>query len=201
MSWGWRSAVVFLGLAAFLTYAGPLRGEQETALPVAKVPPAVRQGADKAVPGAKWMKAFQSTEEDETLFGLIGRDAKGREIEVELTPAGRVLEIETGMPMNDVPKPILDVVSAKARGVKIERARSVSQNGAVVAYSFHGKNARAQVVAIRVSKDGKAIQIEVEGGVSRWCGPPLDPRHRVEDSVAIGFWLPEPPSFANVPPA
>lgn len=163
MSWGRRYTAFFLGLAAVLAFLRPLRGEQATAIPVAKVPDVVRQAANKAVPGAKWTKALKSTEEDETLFELVGQDTKGRDVEVDVTPMGKVLEIETGMPMNEVPKSVLEVAAANAKGIKLEGARSVSQDGMLVAYTFRGKNSSARVVAIRVSKDGKAVAIEVEG--------------------------------------
>jgi hypothetical protein len=129
-------------------------------IPLAKVPDAVRQAAAKAVPDARWSKAFKSTEDDETVYELAGEDAKGRQVEVELTPAGRVLETERGVPLANVPPLVLGVL--KSRGVKPERARAVSQEGKVVAYAFDGRNAKGQAVAARVSTDGKAVEVEVD---------------------------------------
>lgn len=160
MLWHWRTTAVLVGTLAL---AAPVCGADEDEIPLAQVPAVVRRGADKAVPDAKWTKSFKTTEDDETVFELVGRDSKGREVEIELTPAGKVLEIETGMPMSDVPKLILGVLETKLKGIKIERARSVTRDGMVVAYSFEGKNAKAQAVEVRVSKDGKAVEVEVDG--------------------------------------
>ncbi|MDR3632821.1 MAG: hypothetical protein P4L84_03240 [Isosphaeraceae bacterium] len=159
----WRGAAILSALMAGLCItARPALGLDEDEIPLATVPSAVRLAAAKAVPDAKWAKAFKSTEDDETIYELTGSDSKGREIEVELTPAGKVLEIETGLPIADVPQLVRDVLGARAKGIKIDRARAVTQDGKVVAYSFDGRNAKDQSVEVRVSTDGKAVEIEVD---------------------------------------
>lgn len=158
----WRGTGVLFGLIGILIVPAQLFAEDHDEIPLTKVPAVVRQGALKALPDAKWSKAFKSTEDDETVYELVGEDGKGRELTVELTPTGKVLEIETGLPIAEVPQLVLDVLKVKAKDLRIERARAVSQEGKVIAYSFNGQSAKGQSIAVRISADGKAVEIEMD---------------------------------------
>lgn len=68
-------------------------GEQELAL--AQVPQIVKDAALAAVPGLVLEEAEQESEDGALIYALEGR-ADGKEYELEVSAAGKVLEIEKG---------------------------------------------------------------------------------------------------------
>ena len=68
-------------------------GDDEQAIALDQVPALVLQAALKAVPGLIVEEAELEIEDDVTVYGLEGT-AAGKEVEVEISAAGQVLEIE-----------------------------------------------------------------------------------------------------------
>jgi uncharacterized membrane protein YkoI len=58
------------------------------------VPTAVKQAADKAVPGAKWKWAEQEKEGDKTFYELKGRDPRGKQVKLEISADGKQVKAE-----------------------------------------------------------------------------------------------------------
>lgn len=67
--------------------------EDEQDLALSDVPDAVKQAALAAVPGLALTGAEQETEDGAVVYSLQGT-ASGRDVEVEVSAAGKVLEIE-----------------------------------------------------------------------------------------------------------
>jgi len=67
----------------------------EVSIPLDQVPPAVMTAAKKAVPGAKFVEAETEVENGVRVYCLAGT-ADGEPVEVEVSAAGKVLEIERG---------------------------------------------------------------------------------------------------------
>lgn len=74
---------------------GDEEGDEEEAVPLEQVPEAVKQAAAAAVPGFVASSAELESEHGTRLYSLSGR-ADGEEVEIEVTPEGKVLEIERG---------------------------------------------------------------------------------------------------------
>jgi uncharacterized membrane protein YkoI len=155
--WAWSAAV---GLSSLFTAAAPAANDGEVAL--SRVPAAVLKAAARAVPGARLSKAFISVEDGQRFYEIEGLDARGREVEVEVTTRGQVLQVETTIPMGQVPRVVLDALRAKARGVKVENAEAVTRDGRLVAYEFEGENAEGDDVEVTVTTDGRSVTIDVD---------------------------------------
>ena len=67
--------------------------DEEQAIPLDQVPALVLQAAQKAVPGLIVEEAELEVENDVTVYGLEG-SAAGKEVEVEVSATGQVLEVE-----------------------------------------------------------------------------------------------------------
>jgi hypothetical protein len=148
-----------------LTATTPARAQQdedETPVPMSRVPAAVRQAAEKAAPGVALTKALKTVEEGTTYYDLIGRDARGREVDVEVTARGQVLGVGVEVAMAQVPAAVLNALRAKARGMTFTDAEAVSLNGKVFAYRFEGETAKGDDVEATVSADGRSVEIEVD---------------------------------------
>ena len=139
-------------------FSATVQGADEK-IDLAKVPAVVKQAADHAAPGVTWTKATKEVEDGKTIYELVGKDAKGREVEVEVTPQGKVIEVETHIPMSEVPATVTDAFKAKYPGQKVTDTEAVSKDGKVVAYDFATK-LKGKDVEVRVSADGKTFEVE-----------------------------------------
>lgn len=79
-------------VAASLGYAG---GDEEEAIPLDQVPEVVMKAAAAAVPGIVFKSAEREIEHGVTVYELSGM-ADGKAYEVEVSEAGKVLEVEEG---------------------------------------------------------------------------------------------------------
>ena len=63
---------------------------------VADVPPTAMAAAKKALPGVEFSEAFKNVRPDGALhsFEIKGRNATGKTLEVRVSPAGEILEMD-----------------------------------------------------------------------------------------------------------
>ena len=155
----WRNVAAALGMMTILA-GSTARGDGD--LRIGQVPVEVRQAALKAVPGASLTSAFKETDEGKTTYELSGKDARGREIDVEVTARGVVLAVETEVPISQVPRAVIDALRAKAKGLKFDSVEVVTRNGRIISYEFEGENAEGDEVEANVSPDGRTVDIEID---------------------------------------
>jgi len=86
---------VVTAFASLVVLAGPAIQARETEIPLDEVPDAVVRAAMEAVPGIELVSAEIEEENGETLYELEGM-LDGERYEIEITPEGEVIEIETG---------------------------------------------------------------------------------------------------------
>lgn len=115
----------WFGLAAWLMAApGGLtaRADGEMTIALARVPSAVVESARQAAPGVTIEKAVKTVEEGKTSYDLIGHDARGREVDVELTARGQVIGVGTEIPMASVPRSVLAALKPRSKGMTFHEA-------------------------------------------------------------------------------
>jgi hypothetical protein len=136
----------------------------DTPLRIDELPGAVRQAAAEAVPGAKLTEACRYIENGKTYYELSGFDAQHRALDVNVTPQGSIVEIQTEVPIREIPKVVLDGIKSKTRGQKMTfgLAQVVTRQGQVVAYQFEGVTSDDRDVEVTVSPDGRNVEIEIE---------------------------------------
>jgi hypothetical protein len=148
-----------MGLLAAAVAAA--RADEEE-VKLADVPAAVRKAADKAAPKATWKEASKETEEGKTTYELSGTMPVGqdtREVSVEVTSEGKVIELEVEIPLKQVDARIHDMVKAKYPRFKAEEAASISRDGRPLGYELSGTMEKKKV-SVRVSADYKTIELE-----------------------------------------
>jgi uncharacterized membrane protein YkoI len=156
-----RSILLSLGVAVGLTclLSATVSIADEESVDLAKVPPAVLKAAEKAVPGGKLTKAAKETENGKTIYEIAGKDAKGRDVDVSVTAEAVVLEVETVIPMSEVPQVVTAALATQAKEIKVSKAETVMKEGKLTAYEFAGKNAKGENVEVEVSPDGKTVKV------------------------------------------
>jgi hypothetical protein len=150
---GWIAA---LGLATFA--AGAAVG-QEVRVALARLPKAVRQAADREVPGARWAEAVRETDDGEVTYRIIGTDAEGDDVEVTTTPDGRVTEVATEVEMAEVPRVVRAALRARMPSFRPESAMEIERGGKVVGYEFEGRTGRTEA-DVFVSADGRRVELQ-----------------------------------------
>lgn len=118
-----------------------------------ELPVAVRKAADKASPGAKWAEATIQVEEDESTYRLKGTDTKGLQVEMTLNAGVRVEAVETVLSVNDLPKPLADVLKPLTE-VKWREATATASDGET-RYHAHGTDSKDHELRVSLSIDGR----------------------------------------------
>jgi hypothetical protein len=160
-----RYGIVALSVAGLLAAVAMARGDDE-AIKLSDVPAAVRKAADKAAPKATWTGATKETDEGKTIYSLSGTIPVGgedREVAVDVTAEGKVLEVEVQIPLKSVDPRILGLVKAKYPKFQPEGAASASRAGRLLAYVLSGTMDKKNVV-VRVSADFKTIELGEDDG-------------------------------------
>ena len=153
--------VSIAGLAFLGFLIVPARSDEEhQKVDLGSLPAAAKEAADTAVPGAKWEKASKETEKGETVYEIEGDDAQGRDVAVEVTADGKVLQVETEIAMSEVPGVVTDALKAKLPKFKPEEVKSIAKEGKVVSYEFEGDDEKGKEIEVDVDADGQTVKVE-----------------------------------------
>lgn len=117
---GWLTAWTAAGLLAV-----PYAGVRTREVAPADLPAAVRQAALASAPGAELTRAVRCADHRGPLCRLSGRDAKGREVVVEVDARGEALRVTTAMTEDDLSEGLRRIVRDHARSEPITRIRQV----------------------------------------------------------------------------
>lgn len=141
-------------------------GEAE-ASDVGALPQEVRDALSRAartypqpLNGASWLSHSRTSEDEHAVYQVRGKNGRGRTIEVEVTGAGRVIEVEEhGIPTEDVPTPVMEALKSRMPAANPEKVEAVYQNGQPqpVAYGFEGTDPKGKRIEVYISADGKTF--------------------------------------------
>src|SRR5262249_30571522 len=104
---------------AALLLPGSAAADQEEKVPLDKLPPSVLAAAKKAVPDAKWLQAFKDDTDGEVSYEVVGVLPKKRLVIVEVDPDGEVIEVDTQIDPDDIPKNVMKAFRDKFPKIKI----------------------------------------------------------------------------------
>jgi hypothetical protein len=154
-----------LGALATAVLPGKTFGQppDEHEIDLKKVPAHVREAASKAAPHVHWKTAFKSDQNGEVMYEIEGLDGKKREVTVILDAKGKVEEIETVIPVEEVPEIVMKALRAKVPTLEIDSVTEIQEHKKVVAFDFAGtRSASHKPTGVYVSADGKTVEIEQE---------------------------------------
>jgi len=122
----------FRGLAACAALVFWLVGSaawaKEEEVPLDKLPKAVVDAVKAKFPGARLLEAYKETEVGKTTYE-VGLEHKGQEIDVTLTPAGKIVEVEREIEIDDLPKAVVEALKKKYPKCKLDEAEEVVADG------------------------------------------------------------------------
>ena len=108
---------LLLGLSATLFVITACYGEAEMNSKEVQLPAPAKQAIEKAYPGLGIQKAKVETENGNKLYEVkLG-------LEVKLAEDGTIVEVESQLPVSDLPKTVIDAAAKAAPKAKIEKAK------------------------------------------------------------------------------
>jgi len=141
--------------------------DQEEEATLTTLPQEVRNGLDRAtinspppLAGARWTRIVRLGGTDDSHYQLRGTNWRGRVIELEVTRAGRVIEVEEfGVPLAEVPAPAIEGLKTRIPYANPDWIVAIYQAGNFLplSYGFGGRNARGETVEVYITADGKTF--------------------------------------------
>ena len=113
---------VMMALSLVLVAAATRADEEKT--PLDKVPAPALEAVKKRFPGAEMKGASKETEAGKTVYEVTLKD-KGLQVEVTVTPEGKLVTIEREIALKDVPEAVRKTFAAKAPNAKLELIEEV----------------------------------------------------------------------------
>jgi len=134
---------------------------------IAALPEKVREALERApkvypepLHGARWSKAHCTSGSDHPVYQVQGTNGDGRKVELEVTSAGRIIEVEEhGIPITRVPTVVQDALKAKFPRFEAKQIEAIYQLEKLVpvCYGFEGSDANGAKIEIYISADGKSL--------------------------------------------
>lgn len=148
------------GLAIELTLTVEIKVTQiETVLKLDDLPSALARVTSR-VPGAKWRRAVERSDEETSSFEANGTDAKGREVSVTVSDAGESV-VRTELNPFEIPTSVIDSLKAKLPTFTPKSVALVDQEGSA-SYEFAGVGQAGDEMTVKSSLDGKTISVVEE---------------------------------------
>jgi hypothetical protein len=108
--------------------------------------------------GVKWEKVIVLRGSDHPLYQVRGTNERGNKVEMEVTSAGRIIEVEEhGIAKSEVPAVVMDTLKQKMPLMQPSVIEAIYQAGQAqpVCYGFEGEGADGIKVEVYISADGK----------------------------------------------
>jgi hypothetical protein len=115
---------------------------------------------EQPLAGANWSKSATLSGSDHPVYQVRGTNRRGNTVELEVTAAGRVIEVEEhGIPLGEVPGAVVEALKAKMPRLEPEKIEAIYQAGSQrpTAYGFEGKDASGKEFEVYISADGKTF--------------------------------------------
>ena len=149
-----------------------------------ELPEAVRDALDSAAPGIIIDEIELDSDDPEALIYEIEGEWDGREIELEISGLGEVLEVESededdeededdneqSLTFEELPENIADIVLALFPNIVPDEVEREEEDGVVV-YEIEGLNGEDEV-SVEIAESGEVLELESELGLSAVPGLP-----------------------------
>jgi hypothetical protein len=165
---GWLLAG--LGVVLFSLAAGigctPVEQRNGEETDLAALPQEVRDAVDRAaqvfpqpLSGARWSKVFALKKTDHPLYQLQGTNDRNNKVEMEVTGAGRIIEVEEhGIPLADVPSAVLKALQDRRPNFKPIQVEAIYQGGeAQPSVTALSAGCQGRTIEVSLSADGKTL--------------------------------------------
>jgi hypothetical protein len=151
-----------LGLAvmvALVATAFVRADDGEEKVPIDKLPKAVTDALKEKYPKATLVEAVKVTEDGEVTYEVTIKQKK-QELDVTLTPEGKIVQVEKEIEVKDVPKVVMDAVKKKYPKATFQGASEISKDDKVAEYELDIVTKDKKNLYVTFDKEGKFIYEE-----------------------------------------
>jgi uncharacterized protein YfaA (DUF2138 family) len=134
---------------------------------VAALPKEVRDALDRAaqtylfpLSDAKWSQVHSLAGSRHPIYQLRGTNGRGNTIELEVTKAGRIIEVEEhGIAIDEVPSVVVEALKAKRPAFKPSVVEAIyqGQNPQPACYGFEGTDGAGNPIEVYITADGRTF--------------------------------------------
>jgi len=166
-----------LGLATVVALTAVLaRADDEEKVPLDKLPKAVADAIKDKYPGAELVSATKDTDDDGVTYDVTIKYKK-QELDVTLTPEGKIVQVEREIEVKEVPKVVMDAVKKKYPKATFKGASEITKDDKVAEYELDVVTKDKKHLYVTFDTDGKFIDDEpVEEEA-----PPKDKKDEAKD--------------------
>jgi hypothetical protein len=148
-----------VGAAVFALAVVLVRADEEK-VPLDKLPKEVKDVVKKKFPEAELVGAAQEKDEaGKTVYELTLKNKK-LNIDVTVTPEGKIMLVEKEIEAKDLPKAVASALEAKFPKATIKRAEELSKDDKVTAYEFVIVTTDKKTLEVEFAPDGKFVKEE-----------------------------------------
>jgi hypothetical protein len=131
----------------------------EEKVPIDKLPKAVTDALKEKYPKATLVEAVKVTEDGEVTYEVTIKQKK-QELDVTLTPEGKIVQVEKEIEVKDVPKVVMDAVKKKYPKATFQGASEISKDDKVAEYELDIVTKDKKNLYVTFDKEGKFIYEE-----------------------------------------
>jgi hypothetical protein len=146
-------------VAAMVVLTGTMARAEEEKVALDKLPAAVVKAIKAKYPKAEMVSAEAGDEDGKKQFEVEIKNG-GHDLEVTLSPEGKILAVERVIEAKDLPKVVEDALEAKYPKAKIEKVEEVSKDDKVASYEITIVTADKKKVEAEFDLKGKFIDEE-----------------------------------------
>lgn len=147
----WFASVVVVGLCVSL-----VRADDEEKVALDKLPKAVVDAVKAKFPSAKLVSAEKEKEDGKTVYEVAIKDGE-RNIEVTLTPEGKIISIEKEISAKELPKPVAEALEKKYPKATITKLEEIIKDDKVKAYEALIVTAEKKKLEVIFDPTGKPL--------------------------------------------
>jgi len=151
----WLALCVCVGVAAGVAAQGD---DKEENVPLDKVPEAVLKAVKAKFKDAELVGA-QTEKDNGKLVYEINLKEKGKNIDVTLSPDGKIISIEKTLAAKDLPRPVTEAINSKYPKSEYQRVEEVTEGGKTN-YEVLLVTADKKKIEILLDRDGKIVKEE-----------------------------------------
>jgi uncharacterized membrane protein YkoI len=105
----------------------------EEMVPLDELPKAVVEAIKAKFPKAELVSADKETDKDKTTYEVTIKNG-GQELEVSVTPEGKILTVAREIPLTDLPKAVVAAIKTRYPRATLKSAEEISEDDKVVEY-------------------------------------------------------------------
>lgn len=152
-----KKALAIAAMSTFvLSNAAVSFAQEEISITLDDVPPIALVAAQRAVIGVEFTEAGVDVDE----FGEGVYEISGEGFEVDVTPLGKVVEIEEEISKDEVPSDVLHALERRVPGLNITLIEKALRISLEVWYEFEGQDDEGNVIDVEISEDGGQVVIQ-----------------------------------------